>query len=342
MNCTLCGIAKLSSEFPIHPITKTCVFHVPAICLRCIINGRANTCPQCNAQVTQQDKEQCKKLLEEALMSPPCVPENQATNQPKSQIFVSLLEGNQISLPFTPTGSILDLKRKISEQLNIPVNNQRLSFQGKELKTRIPSSNNLASFQDYNIPGGATIQLIRILYAIAEGSDLRKIVFDLFWGYPSSRQDYLDGSCLVFNRTGYLSFVDYSYRSCFENNSLRHSGDLMDNANKRGHHIINVDLTQIPTSATHLFFTLSAYNCDKIAMFPNPSVQVFDERDRTKNLCNYSFSGTGNARAVILCCLKRGDGSSWTIEQYGTLSGGNVLKYSEMISTTTSLIARFG
>ena len=54
------------------------------------------------------------------------------------------------------------------------------------------------TLQDYNIGPGSHIQLIVVLYSITRAESIKNLTFDLFWGYPASGKDYLDGSCLVY------------------------------------------------------------------------------------------------------------------------------------------------
>eukprot|EP00928_Gymnodinium_smaydae_P049119 TRINITY_DN3292_c0_g1_i4.p1 TRINITY_DN3292_c0_g1~~TRINITY_DN3292_c0_g1_i4.p1 ORF type:complete len:1053 (+),score=206.63 TRINITY_DN3292_c0_g1_i4:33-3191(+) len=49
--------------------------------------------------------------------------------------------------------------------------------------------------------------------------------------------------------------------------SVRHSGDLMNDKFKLGKHIMNVDLSLLPAGVNHMYFLLSAFNCDDISAF---------------------------------------------------------------------------
>ena len=53
------------------------------------------------------------------------------------------------------------------------------------------------TLQDYNIGPGSHIQLI-VVDRGDHGLIGPVLIFDLFWGYPASGKDYLDGSCLVY------------------------------------------------------------------------------------------------------------------------------------------------
>ena len=74
-----------------------------------------------------------------------------------------------------------------------------------------------------------------LLYAVPEHLD--KVVFDLYWGYPTTGRDYLDACADIFKGQEWLEFVDYRNK-CGANNSVEHSGDLMNDFKRQGHHII--------------------------------------------------------------------------------------------------------
>ena len=193
---------------------------------------------------------------------------------------------------------------------------------------------NIRRLSDYNIQPFHTIHLMVLLYAIP--SHFNHVIFDLFWGYPSSGRDYLDASCLVFNGKAYTDVVDFRHR-LFLNNTIWHSGDVMDDAHRKGHHTIEVRLKQLPASVTHLFFTLSAWNSPTIAYYPNPSLKFFEASNKSKDLCSTTFTHARHSQAVIMCSVAR-SGGQWKIFNNGRLSAGNAMNYTHLISTIQSLI----
>ncbi|CAB4414210.1 unnamed protein product [Rhizophagus irregularis] len=82
------------------------------------------------------------------------------------------------------------------------------------------------------------METARKLYTIdycTYAESIKNTTFDLFWGYPANgNQDYLEGNCLLYK--GYVFFRKYDHMSVFYPSfpDMRHSGDMMDNANKRG------------------------------------------------------------------------------------------------------------
>lgn len=193
---------------------------------------------------------------------------------------------------------------------------------------------NIRRLNSYDMKPFHTVHLMVLLYAIP--SHFNHVIFDLFWGYPTHGQDFLDASCLVFDGKAYRAVVDYSHR-VFSNNSIWHSGDVMDNVNRKGHHTIEVRLKELPSSVTHLFFTLSAWNSPTIAYYPSPSLKFFEASNKNKDLCSTTFTHARHSQAVIMCYAARG-GQQWKIFNCGTLSAGNAKNYKPLIVKIQSLI----
>ena len=59
---------------------------------------------------------------------------------------------------------------------------------------------------------------------------------------------------------------------------VQHSGDKV--TLHEGRHEVRVALPRLDPSVTDLFFTLSAYNCADLTLFPDPSVVVLDAKSR--------------------------------------------------------------
>ena len=146
-------------------------------------------------------------------------------------------------------------------------------------------------------------------------------------------------SCLMFNSVNYKRTADYSNSTLISNTSIRHSGDVMDHINKRGHHTIQVYLQKLPSNITHLFFTLSAWNSPTINHFPNPSLRFFDAANPKQDLCSTTFTHARHSQAVIMCSVSR-VGNGWSIFESGQLSQGNARKYGPLVNTIQSLIQK--
>ena len=191
----------------------------------------------------------------------------------------------------------------------------------------------LARLSDYNIKPNSMLLLVVVMFAIPD--QFNHVVFDLYWGYPVGGCDFLDASCLMFKGPTFLSVVDYRHRHI---NSIQHSGDIMDDHNRIGHHTINVHLKNIPSNVTHLFFTLSAWTCPNISKYPNPSLKFYEASKPNKDLCKTTFSHAGHSQAVIMCSVSRDMTGRWNIFESGKLSAGNASNYDRLVATIQSLI----
>ena len=190
------------------------------------------------------------------------------------------------------------------------------------------------TLSENGIPPYATVYLVVLLLAIPETFD--HVVFDLHWGYPYSGRDYLDASCLVYQGTQFFNVVDYRHRNVI---GISHSGDVMDDQNRVGHHTIHVYLKQLPGHITHLFFTLSAWISPNISRYPNPSLKFYEASNLKKDLCKTTFTHAGNSQAVIMCFLSKNSQGRWEIYESGKLSAGNERDYAPLKSTISNLIS---
>lgn len=75
------------------------------------------------------------------------------TTAQSGQIFIKTLQGESLPIDYNGAMKIGDLKNMIHSERQIPVDQQRLIFQGKQLE----DDNTLA---DYNIETGSNIHLV--------------------------------------------------------------------------------------------------------------------------------------------------------------------------------------
>ncbi|XP_062603649.1 uncharacterized protein LOC134265458 [Saccostrea cucullata] len=337
-SCKLCGVEKLSNEFPPTTASEKCD-HPPLTCLRCVVDfcKKKHQCPHpgCSIPVSPNSPtiQWFNAILEEMFR------EYEATYTPpapktsgKEILNVTVLNGDAAQIPYSPSMTLSEVQIHINSKLKIPANKQKLLYEDKEVQIFKPSGQS-CTLSDYNIPPYATLYLVVLLYAIPEAFD--HVVFDLYWGYPTSGPDYLDASCLMYQNTQFLKLIDFRNRQV---QGVTHSGDVMDSIKRIGHHTIHVYLKQLPSNATHLFFTLSAWNSPNISRYPNPSLKFYEASNIQKNLCKTTFTHAGHSQAVIMCSVSRNSQGRWEIYESGKLSAGNAMNYSQIQCTIRNLI----
>lgn len=72
---------------------------------------------------------------------------------PSGQVFVKTLTGQSIAIDYRADLTVAELKNEVSSREGIPVQQQRLIFQGKQLE-------NDSTLEDYNIQPSNTIHLV--------------------------------------------------------------------------------------------------------------------------------------------------------------------------------------
>jgi len=177
-----------------------------------------------------------------------------------------------------------------------------------------------------------------LLYSISKELSINALTFDLYWGYPQSGGDFLDGTCMLYtaNSQLYRTF-DYNSRNFADIPNMSHSGDVMDSVNQRGHHRITANLTSIPRNVTKLYFVLSAFRSPNIGCFPNPSFKMFDPSYPDIQLCSYTIRSATTSKAVIMCVVEKSEEGNWNIFEIGKLSDGSVWNYTPILNAISSM-----
>ncbi|CAG8496243.1 25736_t:CDS:2 [Gigaspora margarita] len=306
MKCSKCRLKRLSKEFPLKAVSHLCK-HIPTWCLECVITyledkAQSNNivrpgCPECNVILTQKEIDYLTSFWKRAsfkLDIPVFSREEviEVANE-TGEFYVVLLNGQKYTFRLEEIRSVRALKIALMNKTAIESRKQKLIFKGVEL------NQGDKSIVNYGIHAGCHIQLVVILYSITKEVSVANLVFDLYWGYPITGRDYLDGTCLIYAGMSLWKKYDYSTKSYPEINYIKHSGDIMNDTNRRGHHRITIKLNQLPKEVSTLYFVLSAYNCPNIGHFVSPSFQLYDENSPQEQLCNYSIQTAANSQAVI-------------------------------------------
>ncbi|CAG8540529.1 2170_t:CDS:2 [Cetraspora pellucida] len=190
----------------------------------------------------------------------------------------------------------------------------------------------------YGICANSHIQFIVVIYSISKKYALKNLVFDLYWGYPPTRTDYLDGSCLIYEGDNLWKIYDCGYKNYPEIPYISHSGDMMNKITATGHHKIKVKLDQLPPSVTQLYLILSSFTSPTIKHYRNPRFKLYDEARPGKQLCKYDIHDADESQAVIMCLINRSTYGRWKVIEVGRLSQGNVENYDPIMENIKDLI----
>ncbi|XP_071798977.1 uncharacterized protein [Asterias amurensis] len=339
MKCWKCGVQKLSKEFPPWTIMETCQ-HAALHCLRCVTAHaeQHGSCSQCKSPVGLDSirLKHCHSMLDAMF------PEYKITYEPtleadtageKGYISLAMLNGDSTSVELNAAMTVFTLRGIVKKELGVPFENQQLIYNGTEMKeyTEDQATTNLGY---YKVIPSATIYVRRLLYAV-QNSNLKKVVFDLNWGYPARGKDFLDATAIIFSGTELVDYLDYRKLS---HDSMSHSGDVMDNYKKKGHHLITVNLQEVPDEFTHIFFTLSSYESPTISKFPNPSLKFYEKDRPDEMLCEDTVEKTNFSQAIVMCWISR-DKGKWCVYSAGKASAGNSEDYEPLYKTISDIIA---
>jgi stress response protein SCP2 len=196
---------------------------------------------------------------------------------------------------------------------------------------------NEATLGDYKVESLRTILLMVLMYAIPR--DFNHVTFDLSWGFPDQKCDALDASCLIFSGKSCVGIVDYCQTEYGKTaKAIWHSGDAMDQVKKTGRHTVDAKLKEIPSSVTHLYFTLSAWNSPTIAHYLDPCLKFFEASNKEYNLCPpTTFTHALDSQAIIMCSVVRHK-DQWKIFACGQCSKGNAKDYEPLKTSIQKLI----
>merc|ERR1712232_133548 len=127
----------------------------------------------------------------------------------------------------------------------------------------------------------------------------------------SDSSHILCGACLAYEDLTCTSIVHYGSRRGY-GGAIYHSGDTQ--VNGKSKHTINVNLKELPSSVTRLFFPLCACGCSDLSGFKNPAIDMDDENGTP--LCTYSLESAGKAPTVVMAVISA-TGEGWQVTAIG-------------------------
>merc|ERR1712046_471536 len=110
----------------------------------------------------------------------------------------------------------------------------------------------------------------------------------------------------------------------------------MNDEQKIGKHMMEVDLNLLPPDVSDLYFILSAYKCDDMSLFPTPSVRMTNAECPEHALMEYQIARAGTSEAVVMCSVCK-PAEAWIVEAIGQTCSGKVVNYDPLIAAIRSL-----
>mmetsp|Transcript_29898 Transcript_29898/g.85992 ORF Transcript_29898/g.85992 Transcript_29898/m.85992 type:complete len:607 (+) Transcript_29898:65-1885(+) len=119
----------------------------------------------------------------------------------------------------------------------------------------------------------------------------------------SNSSRILCGACVLCNdRHQCEKVVCFSDRS-YANGAIRHSGD--DKVDGKSVHTIEVDMSRIPESVSHMYFTICACGCQSLSCFQQPSIMMYSRSSPDENLLEYSIDQAADSLSSVMARLTR-------------------------------------
>ncbi|XP_052813680.1 uncharacterized protein LOC128240816 [Mya arenaria] len=249
-------------------------------------------------------------------------------------LTVASLTGDSFTIPFDPNMEILQLKSKVRENMQHDVRKQRLIYKEKELEDMV--NGRKAKLADFKVAPNCTINLLVLLYAVPD--NLNDVVFDLGWDFPSHGNVWLDAIIFFYANKTFINYADYRESKQTPLPGIRHTGDVWDRINRKGHQVIYLTLKSIPSNITHMFLLLSAYE-GTLQRFPKPYISFYETSNRSKDLCRTTIQHALSAKTVIMCYMTKRSGR-WELFESGKLCGGHIWDHAPMKTVVEDLIAQ--
>ena len=149
-----------------------------------------------------------------------------------------------------------------------------------------------------------------------------KIKLNDSWRWEND-QMFLDASVLCFDFNGkHMSYLNLDFSNT-QRRGMTHSGDVMDHANCKGKHTVDIDLNRIDRKIQSLVIVLSAYSEATMEAAVQPNVAIVDMASGSE-LCRYELKAKSVAlngmKNVIMCRIWRPEnGAAWRVDAVGAI-----------------------
>eukprot|EP00045_Choanoeca_perplexa_P007365 m.66210 g.66210 ORF g.66210 m.66210 type:complete len:365 (+) comp14044_c0_seq5:166-1260(+) len=357
VDCLECSKSKLSQEFDSRPLECG---HLHRVCCQCLLESGSEsldqapiiTCGHCRleqslpnwperrsryASLLASLEVQVNQLVTQQVINEAPTAYDVTALAATGHVVVKLLSGVEATIAFKGSMSTIEFMQAASVALQKEANKLRVYRQGEEIQ-----HSDDVKLANYQLTDGDRLTAVALLVEVDVG--VQHLRFDLQWDFPAAGEDYLDGSCFLYEKDSMLKVVDFQHRhSGIEARNERgqyavtHTGDQVQG---RGcQHGIEVRTSVIPPTATHLFFSLSAYNSPTIGVFPNPGVKIFEPLadGDVRNLGGYHIERAGDQQAVVMCAMYRGH-LGWRVVEVEKFCTGNVREYDGILACCKRIV----
>ncbi|CAG8674718.1 18502_t:CDS:2, partial [Gigaspora rosea] len=270
----------LSKEFPMDKITEGCN-HIATWCLKCLITHlqiKAN-CPECLANLNIEEINKFKIAWQNASFKNGSLFQNSdnicSLNDEKAQkgeFFVFLFNGEYFVFKLEDIQTVKALKTELARKIDADSSRLKLLYKGIELKVCHQVNQEENTLTAYGIRAG--------------------------------RDNYLDGTCFVYNGNDLLKIYDNKNKFDPVYPCIKHSGYIMDDVNSQGHQIITINASEFPETFNKIYFTLSS-QYSNISSFSDLGFRVYNEERPEELLCRQNIKNGAKSQAVIMCSMQR-------------------------------------
>jgi len=199
---------------------------------------------------------------------------------------------------------------------------------------------------------------------------IETLKFEFTWKYPGhatekklnakerdpvklQEENFLDCSCIVFERQALRDIVDYRgphgvhivHNGVLDYNgvwvgkvgvgdatggAVWHSGEFLDNYRKCGRRTMDVTLAKIPQKNTEFYFSLSAPISGDISRYKELTVHILDSDNLGHQLARIQIpqvSPDDTGEAIVTCCMFNEGNGCWGVSGVGSASSGSARDY---------------
>eukprot|EP00026_Physarum_polycephalum_P001294 Phypoly_transcript_01295.p1 GENE.Phypoly_transcript_01295~~Phypoly_transcript_01295.p1 ORF type:complete len:1116 (+),score=191.20 Phypoly_transcript_01295:80-3427(+) len=199
--------------------------------------------------------------------------------------------------------------------------------------------NNFTNFR--NVQASGTSVILNRGDNYVPPKDLDKVEMKLGWGYQDKDWYLLDASVFEFDSDGKFidPYIDWNHKSN-ANNSITHSGDILDHEKMTVTQTIRITLHEVPQVTHFIVFSITAFKFD-LSRSTLPWIRMINELTGDE-LCQYALEQTSTRTAVVMCALQRHPiKGGWSLKVYGELDDGRSwTKYQPMLKNIPSILQK--